>query len=116
VWHKNPTSLRVIQEKGRRQMAAILPLMRSLPAGVRWEDVPFPRSAFYGVATRDMGEATLACVLPLLRSGRWMLLALVRLFVALKVKYEIAYKLYKVYLGMSYDIAILQVKRTERGW
>ena len=97
-------------------MGSVLHILRALPEGARSEGVLLPRSAFYGIATRDMGKATLAWVLPLLRSGRYILLAVVRLSVAMQVKYELAFKLYKVYLGMSYDIAILQAKQREQGW
>jgi len=114
VWHKNPTSLSVIQEKGQKRLPFLLRLMRGLPKGLNWDDVPFPRSAFHGLSTLEMGAFTLTCVFPILRSVRRLLLAMVQLGVRFNLAYPGMFKLYKIYLGMSYDMAILQAKRIQR--
>ena len=61
-----------------------------------------------------MGACTLTWVLTILRSVRRLLLAMVQLGVMFNLVYPGMFKLYKIYLGMSYDMAILQAKRIQQ--
>jgi len=111
VWHKNPTSFDVSLEKSRNQLQSVLQMMRNLPKGVKEEHVPFPSSAFHGIGGRDIRGVKLKAVLMLMRSLRFWVLSGFRVCLALRIRHRMTFKLYKVFFGLSYDIALLRAKR-----
>jgi glycosyltransferase involved in cell wall biosynthesis len=114
VWHKNPTTFQASLEKGRKRMPIIVSLLGSLPPGVQDEDVPFPSSAFFGMARRNIHGFALSCVLLVLRLACLPLKAGFLLGLTMGARHP-TFKLYKVFLGLSYDIAILSSRRRDRG-
>ena len=111
VWHRNPTSLSVALRKGRERMTAVLGMMSDLPEGVKEEDLPFPTSAFHGIGARDVQGVKLKALLLLMKSLRFGVLTGFRVCLALHIRHRMTFKLYKVFYGLSYDIALLRAKR-----
>ena len=57
VWHRNPTSFAQILAKSRNQLDSVLRIRQRLRKDDRREDIPFPSTAFYGLAQRDLSPA-----------------------------------------------------------
>jgi glycosyltransferase involved in cell wall biosynthesis len=110
VGHKNPTSFRVVLAKSTKQLEHVLALRAGLPADVDWGQIPFAASAFYGVAELNLNGPLRCVLLAVLRVIRATLFGVTQLLLSLQVDRQCAYKLYKVFFGLSYDIAILAAK------
>jgi glycosyltransferase involved in cell wall biosynthesis len=111
VRHRNPTSLRESLEKSRRRLTAIQELVRHPPEGMTREDMGFPTSAFHGLADRPLRGPALGAVLMALAWLRAATLAAVRLCLALRLHLGLTLKLYKVFVGVSYEMAALRARR-----
>ena len=112
VRHKNPTSFRETRDKSRKQLPHV---MRMLQRASFEDALPFPRSAFRGVAARDFGQLGLAVTVAIMWSIRVLLFIAVSVCIWLGIDKPWSFKLYKVFFGVSYDLAILQARR-DRGW
>lgn len=111
VSHRNPTSFQVSLAKGRERLAVVLQLMHDLPPDVREEELPFPSSALYGMAHWPLRGMALTGTLLVLRALRWVVLSSFRLCLALHLRHALTFKLYSVFFGLSYEIALLRIKR-----
>lgn len=111
VWHKNPTSFAQIMDKSDKQLAVVMDMLRTLPPTLDDHDIPFPKSAFYGMAERRYGCRSLAMAIFLLAMLRSMILGVTRFLMALKLDNPVTFKLYKVFFGIAYDLAILRDRR-----
>lgn len=112
VRHKNPTSFREMRDKSRKQLPHV---MRMLQRASIEDALPFPRSAFHGVAERDFGQLGLAVTVTIMRGIRVLLFIAVTVCLRLGIDKPWSFKLYKVFFGVSYDLAILQARR-DSGW
>lgn len=111
VWHKNPTAFDVILNKSDDQLAVVLQMRNDLPPGLEDRDVPFPKTAFLGIAGRSYNRLNLKLVIGFLALLRGAVLATTRLGMALRLDNPVTFKLYKIFFGIAYDLAILRDRR-----
>ena len=108
VRHKNPTSFREIRDKSRKQLPHV---MRMLQRASTEDSLPFPRSAFHGIAERDFGQLGMSVAISGMRGIRRMLIIGTTVCLKLGIDRPCSFKLYKLFFGVCYDLAILEAKR-----
>ena len=113
VAHRNLTSLSVALEKSRTRLPYVIRLIREPPPGTTRDHLTLPRSAFFGLAERKLTGRGGAAVLGVARLGRQLVLAAFRLCLAVRLHHRLTVKLYKIYYGISYDLAIIESGRDQ---
>ena len=108
VYHKNPASFREIREKSRKQLPHVL---RMLQRASITDELPVPRSAFHGLAERNFGHTGIVVAVVVLRAVRWVLTLGTSACLQLGINRPWSFKLYKLFFGACYDLAILEAKR-----
>lgn len=111
VMHRNPTTLDVALQKGRERMATILELRRNPPDGFSLSDLPMPSSAFFGIADRDLKGPLLSLAIASLTFLSASTLLAFRLLLAGGIGGFLTFKIYKIFHGIGYDLALLQERR-----
>ncbi len=113
VAHRNLTSLTVALAKSRTRTPYVIRLIRDPPPGMVRDALALPRSAFFGLAERELGGASGAAVLSVARLCRRLTLGAFRLCLAVRLRHRLTVKLYKIYYGISYDLAIVESRRNQ---
>jgi glycosyltransferase involved in cell wall biosynthesis len=108
VRHKNPTSFREMRDKSRKQLPHV---MRMLQRASTEDALPFPRSTFLGIAERDFGQPGQAVIVAIMSSIRVLLIIVMTSCFRLGIDRPWSFKLYKLFFGVCYDLAILKAKR-----
>ena len=111
VAHRNLTSLAVALKKNRTRTPYVIKLIRNPPPGMTRDDLPLPRSAFFGLAERKLRGISGAVMLHGARLCRRLILYAFRLCLAVRLRHRLTVKLYKIYYGISYDLAIIESRR-----
>ena len=111
VWHKNPTSFAEVLGKSDKQLVVVLGMLRDLPPALGQHDIPFPKSAFLGFARRRYSRVSLKMAIVFLTVLRSLVFATTKFLMALRIDSPVTFKLYKVFFGIAYDLAILRDRR-----
>ena len=114
VLHHNPTTVEVALKKGRERMATILELRRNPPEDFSASDLPMPSSAFFGIADRELKGPMLSITIAILSVLSAATLLVFRMLLAIRIGGFLTFKIYKIFHGIGYDLAILQDRMAQR--